>query len=56
MHILAAAEGLPVVPLIALLIWLTSSGPIYFVQDRAELVTFARDFARAVYAAETTAA
>ena len=29
---------------------------VYFVQDRAELVTFARDFARAVYAAETTAA
>ncbi|MEO0559898.1 MAG: VWA domain-containing protein [Bacteroidota bacterium] len=26
---------------------------VYFVQDRAELVTFARDFARAVYAAET---
>lgn len=25
---------------------------VYFVQDRAELVTFARDFARAVYAAE----
>ena len=29
---------------------------VYFVQDAAELVTFARDFARAVYAAEKTTA